>query len=509
MLLICASALFAVGLDTTVLQIAVPALAHDLAPGPNATLWILDSYALTLAALLVPAGACADRFGHRAMFATGVALFAAGSATGALAATAGALIAARMITGAGAALLLPSSLRLIRRSFGEPKQRIAALGIWTAAGSIGSMAGPVLSGALLEHYWWGAVFVINLPLFAVLLPAALRLVRADTAGPGVGRQQRRVDLASVVVGVPAMFGLVYCLKSATHLHFSPALCAAVVTSLTAMVWFVRRQHHLREPLLDLSLFRIPGLATSIVIVLGSVIAVTGVEVLLAQYFQYVLGLGPFAAGLRVAPLAIGTVAGGLAGAPLAGTCGPRAALRIGLGVASTAAAVLAATGELANPALVGASLLCLGAGVQVAANICSARVLSIAPATRAGAAGALDSTAFELGSGLGVAIPGVLAAAYYTAGVDANAGLSPALKAHAHRSIAAAFDYAAGLPAAQHTAVIDAARHAFGSATHICVALSGCLLLMCWAMSARRERSTPSLTASAPTAQPISTTSSR
>jgi DHA2 family multidrug resistance protein-like MFS transporter len=483
-LLVLCAALFPVGLDNTALQIAAPAISRNLAADATAVLWILDTYSFVMAALLVPAGHFADRYGHRRLFIAGLGCFFLGSALGFAADTTAVVVAARAVTGVGAAMLLPASFGLIRRMFDGTKERVSAIGLWTAAGSIGSAIGPAFGGVLVQTMGWNAVFLVNLPIVAALAAAGKWLLPSDW-GESSPQGSETVDLASVVVSVLSLFGVVYSVKELARSGGGPAVCVALTVSVGGLAWFLRRQSRLAHPVLDVGLFRVRGFAHSVACVLLCVVAVTGVEVLFAQYFQYVLGVGPWFAGLRMAPLAIGTVLGGVAGGRLVGRFGAAGSLRFVLSLAVFACAVLLWTKTFEPLIIVAICFFALGFGFQVAVNICSERILSTAPPERGGGAGAVDATVFELGTGLGVTIPGVLAALFYTARIDHEGALSAPVRLVARSSITDALRAAAGASPSDADAIVGAAKRAFLSGSQVCVAFSLLLLLCCYGLSWR------------------------
>ncbi|OIK02839.1 hypothetical protein BIV25_01130 [Streptomyces sp. MUSC 14] len=476
--------LFPVGLDNTALHIAVPVLSGDLGADSTQVLWILDCYSLVMAAVLVPAGSLADRFGHKRCLLAGLAVFALGSAIASASGSVGVLIAARAAMGVGGAFVLPASLALLRQVFHVRKERVFAVGAWTAVGSVGSALGPTVGGTLVQHSWWGAVFLVNVPTLAVACTAVAWLVPRHR-----GTAPAPVDVAGAVLVALSLFALVYTIKEAARSGPSVTDCAAGMLAAGGLYAFVRRQLRHPHPLLDVALFRDRAFTVAVMCVLLAVIGVSGLEVLFAQYFQYVLELGPQEAGLRMMPLALATMAGSLAGGFVVGRLGVPAALRAGLAVATLACAPLLMAGEADRPVLFLLCFLGLGLGFQVAVNVASETALSAVPAERAGGAASIDATAFEVGTALGVAIPGVIAGAVYAAVIDSTTGVAAGLRDRARPSMAAAREAARQLPAADGAILRQAAHHAFVAGLRAVTVLSLGLLVLCLVLSCLRRPS--------------------
>ncbi|MFI6538679.1 MFS transporter [Nonomuraea sp. NPDC050547] len=440
----CAS-LFLVGIDVTVLHVALPSLSRDLKPGASAMLWIVDSYSLTLAALLVTSGTLGDRLGRRRMVLAGFAVFGVISAAAAMSATTAQLIGARVLLGVGAAMIMASTVAIIRSVFPDAHERTIALGAWTAAHSAGAMLGPVLGGLLLEHFWWGSVFLVNLPIVALVLIIGARLI-PESKDPA----PRRWRPADAALSVAALALMVYGLK---HLAEDPSLVPAVAGSagVALAVLFVLRQRRAAEPLLDLSLFadRRVGVATvSVLVCFG---ANTALLFLLTQRFQLVDGLGPFQAGLSLVPLAAANAVGAAAAPWPAARWGRRSSVAAALAALGAALAVLPlALGGPAVPLV----LVVAGAAAGVVMTLGADLVMSAASEERAGQAAAIQETSFELGAGLGIAILGTVVSVVYRAAL-------PGPPSEASRSLGSAVDSAAILPPAQAADLLHLAHGAF------------------------------------------------
>ncbi|HEY2193322.1 MAG TPA: MFS transporter [Actinomycetospora sp.] len=401
-------------IDMTVLGAALPAISEDLRPGAAEQLWIVDVYSFVLAGLLVVAGGLGDRLGRRRLLLAGSAAFGLASLAAAFAPSAGALVAARALLGLGGATLMPSTLSLIRTIFPEPGARRRAIGVWAATFSAGAAAGPVIGGWLVERFWWGSVFLVNVPIcLALLVVGPFLLPESRDPRPG------RFDLPSAGLALATMFPVVYAVKSAATEGVTTAGVVAGLVGLAAGVWFVRRQRRVADPLLDLALFSRRAFSVPVVTNLLSVFALVGLLVLVPQYLQLVVGMSPLTAALWLVP---GTLAG-MAGALVAGRLARRFAVRRLVGTALVVAAVGFGALSLAvgaGPVAVVLGMALAGMAIALVEPLTTDLVLASAPAERAAAASAISETGFELGGALGVAVLGSVAAAAYRAGLPAG-----------------------------------------------------------------------------------------
>ena len=382
-----------VSVDNTVLSFALPEISIALAPTGAEQLWIIDVYPLVLAGLLVTMGTLGDRFGRRRMLLIGASGFAAVSALAAFAPTAGLLIAARALLGLFGAMLMPSTLSLLRSIFQNRDQRRLAIAVWASAFSAGSALGPIVGGFLLEHFDWGSVFLIAVPVLIPLLIAAPLLV-PESRDPNPGR----IDIVSIVLSMAAMIPVVYAIKS----------LAVDGPSLTAGAWallgvamgylFVRRQLTAEVPMLDMGLFRRGSFSGAILVNLLSVVALVGFLYFVSQHLQLVLGLSPMMAGAALVPGMLAMIVAGLSVVPISRRVPPHILVPVGL-VFSVAGYLLVAftTSDHGIAPLVIAFVV-LGIGIGGAETISNELILSSAPAEKAGAASAVSETAYELGA---------------------------------------------------------------------------------------------------------------
>lgn len=406
--------LLLVSMDVSVLYFAVPFISRDLHATATEQLWVLDIYGFVLAGLLITMGALGDRIGRRRLLLLGAAGFGAASVVAAFAGTADQLIAARAVLGVGGATLMPSTLALVRAMFADPRQRSRAIGIWTAVMMGGISLGPVLSGLLLEHFWWGSVFLMNLPAMALLLALAPVLVpESKAASPGP------FDALGSLLSLATVLPVIYGIKrlAAEGWGLVPALALAVGLTMGAL--FVRRQRTSDHPMLDLAMFRARDLRGAIGANVVAMFALVGNSVFVTQYLQLYLGMSPLRAALwSLLPSVVVAAA-----APLATALGQRLArfgvIAGGFVVAASGFAVMTRihAGSSLLLVIVGSSLLAFGL-VGVMALVTELVMDAIEP-ERAGAASAVTETSSELGGALGIALLGSVGTAFYRWSVDA------------------------------------------------------------------------------------------
>ena len=315
-LAIVSMALLLIVVDMTVLYTALPTLTHDLAASTSMKLWIVNAYALVVAGLLLSTGALGDRLGYRRMFMLGLVIFGIASLAAAYAPNAGLLIAARAMLGVGAAIMMPATLAIIRMSFPDQRERSVAIGIWASVASGGAALGPVVGGVLLEYFWWGSVFLVNVPIVALALVLTVWLIPADRLSTKASLAGW--DYTSSLQAMVAMVSLVLGIKELAKP--APSLVFAVLMGLlsAAVLWvFIRRQLSRPQPLIELRLFRIPTFSGGVVAAVVAAVALVGVELVFSQRLQLVLGLSPLQAGLAILPIPVAA----LSPAPLpAGHC---------------------------------------------------------------------------------------------------------------------------------------------------------------------------------------------
>jgi MFS transporter, DHA2 family, multidrug resistance protein len=456
-------------MDLTVLNLAVPHLSADLRPSSTQLLWITDIYGFLVAGSLVTMGTLGDRIGRRRLLLIGAAAFGAASLLAAWSTSAEMLIAARALLGVAGATVAPSTLSLIRNMFLDPRQRTVAVSVWIASFAVGGAIGPLAGGVLLEWFWWGSVFLLAVPVMGLLLvlgPLLLPEFRDPHAG--------RLDLASAGLSVVAVLAVIYGLKQLAQdgLGWPPVL--AILAGLAVGVVFVRRQHRLADPLLDLRLFGIPAFSAALSTNLLSFFVGFGALLFIAQYLQLVLGLSPLAAGLWMLPASAGFIVGSLLTPVLVRRVRPAFVMAAGMALAAVGLGLFTQLDSVAGLAVLVTGSVVFSLALAPVDTLATDLAVGAAPPQRAGAASALAETSAEFGGALGIAVLGSVATAVYRGRVtDAlPAGIPPETAAAARDTLGGAVAAAAQLPDQLGQALLHAARQAFTQGLHLAFAIS-------------------------------------
>ncbi|MFC8043380.1 MFS transporter [Nocardia sp. NPDC057353] len=411
-LVICASALFLVGLDTTIVTVGLGAIGRGLGVRAEQLAWVVDAYTVTFASLLVTAGAVADRFGRRRVFQVGLVVFGAASLACALAPTPELLVAARVLQGVGASMLTPVALAIVVAAMPDPRERARAIGVWGSVFGLSMAAGPVTGGALIAAFGWRAVFWINVPVVLV----AIALVRA-LVPESRGARVRRLDLPGQVLLIGVLWVGVGVLIEGPRVGWgSPAALAGYVVFGVLVVVFVRVETRRSEPLIEPGLFLVPSFAGAVVGAVA-IFAAFSMTLFLATLYLQGQGWTPVAAGAATLPMAVGaTVCAPISGY-LVGRLGPRVPLLVAGGFLALGGGVLVVFGAAALFAAFGL----IGVGVGFANAPITNTAVGGLPADRAGVAGGTASTARQVGTAVGVAVAGSLVAGVSAEGFAAAA----------------------------------------------------------------------------------------
>ena len=460
-------------MDLTVLNLAVPSLSADLKPSSTQLLWIIDIYGFLVAGSLITMGTLGDRIGRRRLLLIGAAGFGVASTLAAFSTSAGMLIATRAVLGLAGATLAPSTLSLIRNMFLDPRQRAVAIGVWISSYSAGAVIGPPLGGLLLEYFWWGSVFLVSVPMMALLLVLGPMLL-PEFRDPDAGRP----DLFSAALSVAAVLGIIYGLKQiAAHgIGWSPALSIGAGLALGAV--FVRRQQKLADPLIDLRLFRMPAFSASLAAYMLATFATFGPYVFIAQYLQLVLGLSPMKAGLWSMPFAVGFVAGSMLSPVIARRVRPAFMMGAGLVIAAAGFVALAQVDGSSGLAVIVGSTVVFSLGLSPVFTLANDLIIGAAPPERAGAASAISETCSEFGGALGIAILGSIGTAIYR-----RAMAGSVVDGIPHEAGVAARDTLGGAVAAAGqfpgpgAALLDTARKAFAEGLQVTAMTSAVVVL--------------------------------
>lgn len=472
-------------MDLVVLYLAGPALTRDLQPSGTQLLWITDIYGFMLAGWLIPMGRLGDRIGRRRLLLIGAAIFGLMSILAAFSTTPEMLIASRALLGVAAATLAPSTLSLISNMFTDPRERTTAISVWVMSFSTGAAIGPLVGGAMLEAFWWGSVFLIGVPVMALLLALGPRLI-PEFRDPAAGR----FDATSASLSLVAVLAVIYGLKELAEGGWRWPALAPIGAGLALAVVFARRQRRLADPMIDLELFRRPAFVAALGTNTLSFVVNFGTFLLIAQYLQLVLGQSPLVAGLWSLPSAVGFIVGALVTPLLARGVRPGFVVATGLVVAAAGLAAISRADTGSGLAVVVTGSVLLALGVAPVITLATDLVVGTVPPERAGVASGVSETGSELGGALGIALLGSISVAVYRGHLpDSFPGLDPEQSEAARGTLAGATEAAADLPAALAQPLLQAAREAFTNGLQIAAVTAALIALAGAALAALALRS--------------------
>ncbi|WP_431280308.1 MFS transporter [Leifsonia poae] len=461
-----------VSIDNTVLSFALPAISRALEPTGTGMLWIIDAYPLVLAGLLVSMGSLGDRIGRRKLLLIGAIGFCAVSIAAAFAPTTELLIAARASLGFFGAMLMPSTLSLLRSVFTDRDQRRLAIAIWASGFAAGAALGPIVGGLLIEHFWWGSVFLLAVPVLVpmlILTPLLIRESKDPNPGP--------IDPASILLSLAAMAPVVYGIKSLASEGITVVGVLAIVVGVTAGALFVRRQLRRPIPMLDMRLFRRASFSGAVLINLLSVVSLVGFLFFVSQHLQLVLGLSPIGSGLVLLPGLVTMIIAGLLVVPISRRVRPSIVIPVGLLISATGYGLVAFLGGDAPASVLLVAFVLLGLGIGAAETVSNELILSSAPLDKAGAASAVSETAYELGAVLGTATLGTILTASYRSAVVLPEGLTSAQQHAAGETLGGATTVADQLPSTLGAQLLESARHAFDSGVALTAGIGVALMV--------------------------------
>ncbi len=400
---------FVIVVDGTIVNVALPTLFRELGANTSQLQWIVDAYVLVFAGLLMAAGSIGDRFGRKGTLQIGLALFAVTSLLASLAGSPGQLIAWRAAMGIGGALIFPATLALLVNVFTDPRQRAAAIAAWAATSGLAVALGPVSGGFLLEHFWWGSIFMVNLPIIAIAMVAIWRLVPTsrDTT-------IHRFDPLGTVLSIAGIAVLVWAvIEGPKHGWLSPTSTAAFATAAVLLIAFIAWERRSDHPMLDVTVFANMRFTAGSLSVTFAFFALMGFVFMVTQYFQFVRGYGTLNAGVRTVPFALFTGVAAPVAAKLAGRFGTK--IVVAAGLTSMAVGFVWTTRDVADSSywLIVGQMFFMGGGLGLVNAPATEAIMGSLPPAKAGVGSAVNDTARELGSTLGVAIVGSLFASVY------------------------------------------------------------------------------------------------
>ncbi|MFL5736762.1 MAG: MFS transporter [Actinomycetota bacterium] len=474
--------LLVVGLDNTILNVALPTLARDLGATNSQLQWIVDAYVLVFAGLLLTTGSLSDRYGRRKALALGLVVFGVGSTLSAFSGTSSALIASRSLMGVGGALIMPSTLSILTNVF-PADERGRAIGIWAGVSGLGIAIGPIVGGWLLNHFWWGSVFLVNVPVVIVALILG-RLLVPDSKDPS----PNALDPVGAVLSIVGLVSLVYTIIEApSHGWTSTQTIVTFAFSLIVLgafaIWELRSDH----PMLDVTFFENPRFTAANISIVLVFFALFGSLFFLTQYLQFVLGYSPLQAGLRVAPIALVL----MVSAPLSGRLVTRLGNKVLVATGMTAVAVglgfLGTISVSSGYPHVLIALLILGLGMGTAMVPATDSIMGSLPLAKAGVGSAMNDTTRQVGGALGVAILGSVFASAFTSNVAPSlVGLPAEVAAQASQSVDQAIKAGTQLGGVAGAAIVAAAKQSFISAMDrglfvgAGIALVGAIVALIW-----------------------------
>lgn len=483
---------FVISVDATIVNVALPTLSRELGADTAQLQWIVDAYTLVMSGLLLSAGSLSDRYGRRGALSLGLALFALTSGLAAQVDSAASLIAARAAMGVGAAVIFPTTLGLITNIFTDPVPRAKAIGLWAAMVGVGVAVGPISGGWLLEHFWWGSIFMVNIPIAALAILGGVLFVPTsrDPVAP-------RVDVGGLILSTAGITTLVYTVIEAPTWGWTNARTAAGFALATVVLaGFAAWERRSTHPMLDVSVFGNRRFSGGSLAVTAGFLTLFGFIFVITQYFQFIKDYTAFQAGVRLLPVAASIALASIAGPRLVERVGTTAVVAAGLTVFAAGLA-WASTADAATPySQIGVQMLLLGGGLGLTVSPATEAIMGSLPADKAGVGSAVNDTTRELGGTLGVAIAGSIFASVYSGHLGATA--LPGLPAEAMRhSMALAHKVIGRLPAQQAAYVRGAVNHAFLDGLQVsslvCAGIAlGAAIVVAWLLPARARQDAPS-----------------
>jgi EmrB/QacA subfamily drug resistance transporter len=464
--------LLVITVDNSILNVALPTIVRELGATGSDLQWIVDAYVIVFACLLLTAGALGDKFGRKGALSVGLVLFGGFSATASLATSPEMLIASRALMGIGAAFIFPTTLSILTNTF-EGAERAKAIGVWAGVSGLGVAIGPMVGGTLVEHFSWGAVFLVNVPICALALVLGYFLVPTSR-----DPDNRPLDPVGALLSILMLVGILYAIIQAPDVGWTaPAVVASFVAGLAFMGLFALWELHSRSPMLDLRVFKNPRFSAASGVLTLTTFALYGSVFLLVQYFQFVLGYSPLKAGALAMPVAIGLMVTSPNAPRLVHRWGTKWVVVMGLCLIATG--LLFYGSDTVMSSFIGGALvrLLFGVGFGFTSAPATESIMGSLPPSRAGVGSAINDTTRQTGGALGVAVIGSIFLALYHHYAAKTADLSKVAAAAVHDSVGTALSAARHLPAAQAAEVVHFSRHAFVEAMRLTYPIAAVIVL--------------------------------
>jgi DHA2 family multidrug resistance protein-like MFS transporter len=470
-LVVLALSLLVVTVDNTILNVGLPTIRRDLGASASQLQWVVDSYLLVFAVLLLLAGSLSDRFGRRRALFAGLTVFGTGSLLAALSGSSTELIASRALMGVGAAAIMPTTLSIITDIF-PSDERAKAISIWAAVSGMGVAIGPISGGFLLEHFSWNSIFLVNLPIVAGCLIAG-RVLIPESRDPGA----RRLDFAGAALSIAGLTAVVWGLIQASDRGWTDGLVlVAFAAGFAVLAGFVAWERRVEHPMLDVGVFRNLRFTAASVSIMFVFFALMGVIFFLTTYLQSVMGYTALQAGVRMLPVAVGMVLTSRVVVALTQRLGTKIVVALGLGTFGGALLLLAGAGVDTGYARVGIALYLMGTGMALAMTPATDSVMGSLPKEKAGIGSAMNDVVREVGATLGVAVLGSVLSSSFASGMDGETNQLPGTAAAAATdSLGGAHDVAAHLGGSVGAQLVDASNLAFVNAMSTTATIAACV----------------------------------
>jgi EmrB/QacA subfamily drug resistance transporter len=468
LIVLCLS-LLVIGIDNTILNVALPTLVRDLNASTSQLQWIVDAYTLVFAGFLLTGGSLGDRFGRKHALNIGLVLFASASAVAAFSDSAGTLTAFRALMGIGGALIMPATLSILTNVFTDPKERSKAIGAWAGISGMGIAIGPIVGGFLLEHFWWGSVFLVNVPVAIVALVLGHFFIpnSKDPSAP-------RLDYFGSLLSIVGLSLLLWAIIEVPDKGWSdPTVLVSAVSAIVVMVVFTLWERRCKEPMLDVTFFANPRFTVASLSITMTFFAMAGTLFLLSQLLQFVLGYSALGAGYRMAPMALAMMVTAPLTPRLTERFGSKHMVAVGLSVAAAGLLILATVTEHSGYPRVLLGLVVMASGIALGMVPATDSIMGSLPKEKAGVGSAVNDTTRQVGGALGVAVLGSLLASSYRSHLKLE-GVTGASLATARSSVGGALDVAQKLG---NGSIADAGRSAYVHGMHVSLVVGAVFVL--------------------------------